>query len=406
MTVLQVLPSLDVGGAERATVDVAKALVAGGHRALVMSSGGNLVDQLVDSGAEHFEFAVGRKNPWSVLANRARIVDVIKRQGIDIVHARSRIPAWSAFLATRTLNSAFVTTFHDAYRGTSAPKKFYNGVMARGDRIIAISRFVAEHILAHYPGAQARLALIPRGVDFSVFDPALISDDRKREFRTQQGIPPGVPLLLMPARLSHTKGHELTLQALAILADKHFLCLMIGPAKERSNYRARLLNLARELQLQNKVRFVDRVDLAAAYAAADLVLSASQKAEGFGRVPVEAQAMGVPVIATKLGATSETILDGETGWLVPPGNAAALAQAIVNALSLDARQRLAMAERAIKHVRAKFDVKQMCEATINLYAGLLSAPKSQNEAARQPQVSESSGLPGPTSGHAPMPEQR
>lgn len=371
MTILQLVPSLEVGGAERATVDIAAALAAAGHRALVMSFGGRMVESLVRSGAEHFECAIGSKNPWSIWQNRRRLADLIKAQNIDLVHARSRAPAWSAYFATRASQVPFVTTFHDAYAGKSAPKKLYNSVMARGDRVIAISQFIAGHICAQYPLAANRIVLIPRGTDFSVFDPAAIAPERKKRFFDLHALPANVPLLLLPARFSPTKGHELTLRALARLGGRSFLCLIIGPVQARTAYSERLVALTRKLGLENKVRFIDRADLPAAYAVADLVLSPSQKAEGFGRVPVEAQAMGVPVIATALGATSETVLDGETGWLVPLGDAQALADAIVSALSLSPDRRRAMADRAIKHVRALFDVKQMCAATLDVYAGLL-----------------------------------
>ncbi len=376
IVVLQILPSLDVGGAERGALDVAAALVAAGHRAIVLSSGGSMVQSLLNSGAEHFQFNAGSKSPWTIWRNRNRLIDFIRAEKVDIVHARSRAPAWSAYFATRASGVPFVTTFHDAYRGDNAPKKFYNGVMARGDRVIAISQFVAEHILALYRIPQERIAVILRGIDFSVFDPAAISAERKEKFRIAHGAQPNVPLLVMPARLSHTKGHELTLRALSLLGGREFKCLIIGPDKGRAAYRERLLALTADLNLEGKVSFVERTDLPAAYAAADLVLAPSQKAEGFGRVPVESQAMGVPVIATKLGATSETVLDGKTGWLVPMGNVQALADAIIRGLSISPEQRRAMADTAIKHVRSQFDVKQMQAATLELYAELLDMDRS------------------------------
>jgi glycosyltransferase involved in cell wall biosynthesis len=271
-----------------------------------------------------------------------------------------------------------VTTYHDAYAGKTAVKKLYNSVMARGDRVIAISQFIAGHIRTQYPRAENRIVLIPRGIDFSIFDPAAITPERKQRFHDLHTLPMNLPLLLLPARLSRTKGHELALQALARLGGRSFLCLIIGPVLGRAAYRERLVVLTQKLNLTDKVRFIDRADLPAAYAVADLVLSPSQKAEGFGRVPVEAQAMGVPVIATALGATSETVLDGETGWLVPLGDAQALADAIVRALSLSSDQRRAMADRAIKHVRARFDVQQMCAATLDLYSSLLHS-SAENE---------------------------
>ena len=276
-----------------------------------------------------------------------------------------------------------MTTFHDAYAGKSAAKKLYNSVMARGDRVIAISQFIAGHIRAQYQVAADRVVLIPRGIDFSAFDRAAIAPERKKYFYELHALPTNVPLILLPARLSATKGHELTLRALARLGARSFLCLIIGPVLGRTAYRERLMALMQKLNLKDKVRFIDRADLPAAYAIADVVLSPSQKAEGFGRVPVEAQAMGVPVIATALGATSETVLNGETGWLVPVGDVQALADAIARALSLSPAQRQGMADRAIRHVRAHFDVKQMCAATLDLYASLLhTSPKTTSHVNR------------------------
>ncbi len=241
MTVLQIIPRLDVGGAERGTIDVAAALVAAGHRALVMSAGGAMVEPLVRSGAEHFTADIGSKNPLNVWRNRHRLAEFIKSQAVNIVHARSRMPAWSAYFATRARRVPFVTTFHDAYRAGNPGKKLYNSVMARGDRVIAISRFIAEHIGTQYPAARARIAIIPRGIDFSVFDPAAVSAERREQFRAVHAIEPAAPLIILPARLSHTKGHELTVRALSRLAAAHYRCLFIGPG--RSGYRERLLAL-------------------------------------------------------------------------------------------------------------------------------------------------------------------
>jgi glycosyltransferase involved in cell wall biosynthesis len=380
--VLQIVPRLNVGGAERATVDVAAALVAAGYRALVMSAGGAMVETLLGAGAEHFRYNVASKNPWTIWMNQRRIADFIRAENVDLVHARSRAPAWSAYFATRTPRVPFVTTFHDAYATDSTAKSIYNSVMASGDRVIAISRFLSDHIGEKYPAARRRVVIIPRGIDFSVFDPNAVSAARRMRFRNSHAVPTNVPLIIMPARMSHTKGHELVLGALSRLVDQPFICLLIGPDRERIDYRARMFALRQSLNLEEKVRFVAKADLPAAYAAADLVLSPSQKPEGFGRVPVEAQAMGVPIIATALGATSETVVDGETGWLVPPGDADALADTINRALSLSPDERRTMAEKALRHVRAHFDVRRMCAATLDVYAELLS--RETQVASRRP----------------------
>ena len=373
MTILQLVPALDVGGAERATVDIAAALAGAGHRALVMSSGGALVRELDCCGAEHFECEIGKKNPWRVWTNGRRLVDFIRSEQVNLVHARSRIPAWSAYLATRKTRVPLVTTFHNAYSRKNAAKKFYNSVMARGDRVIAISPFVADHIVANYRIPIERIAIIPRGIDFSVYDPSAITAERKQKFRAVHKLQTNIPLIIIPARLSPSKCHELALRTFATLSDLPFQCLVIGPDQGRPGYRAHLVALARKLNLQDKVDFVESADLPAAYATADVVLSLSRKVEGFGRVAAEAQAMGVPVIATAIGALSQTVLNGETGWLVPAGNASALADAIVRALSLGPEHRRAMAKRAMCHVREHFDIEQMCGSTLEVYAELLRA---------------------------------
>ena len=204
MTVLQLIPGLEVGGAERATVDIASALVAAGHRALVISAGGAMADELLSAGAEHVAWDIGAKNPWRIWQNRRRLAEFIKAHSVDIVHARSRAPAWSAYFAARDAGVPFVTTFHDAYPAGNAVKHLYNSVMAKGDRVIAISRFIEKHIATEYPEAAGRVALIPRGVDFAVFDPGAISPERKNAFRAAHALPDNVPLLILPARLSST----------------------------------------------------------------------------------------------------------------------------------------------------------------------------------------------------------
>jgi glycosyltransferase involved in cell wall biosynthesis len=366
LTVLQVVPSLEAGGAERATVDIAEALVRDGHRAFVISAGGRMVKELIGKGAHHFTWPVNSKNPLQILKNARRLKHFIKLNDIDIVHARSRAPAWSGYLAAKWAKVPFVTTFHAAYKGRAFFKKMYNGVMAKGARIIAISSFIAQHITENYKGTQKKITIIPRGIDFSVYDPALITEERKKQFLEVIGNPSSsLPLVLVPGRLSPIKGQELVLHALAEV--KHpCMAIIVGPDQGRTHYNRHLHMLAEQLRLQ-KVRFLPVADLPAAYACASLVLSPSQVPEGFGRVPVEAEACGVPVIATALGATSETVRQGETGWLVPKGDIQALAAAIDTALGLTHEQRAAMGEVAKVFVRERFDLKDMCAATLKVY---------------------------------------
>ncbi|NDE89951.1 MAG: glycosyltransferase [Alphaproteobacteria bacterium] len=362
ITVLQVIPGLEAGGAERATVDVAHATLAAGHRAIVVSSGGRLQQELK---AQHILHNVASKNIFNIIANAFWLAALIKKEKIDIVHARSRAPAWSAYLATRMTGTPFVTTFHAAYKGTFFLKKFYNSVMAKSDHIIAISHFIARHIQKNYGVDASRIAVIPRGIDMQVYDADAISEERKNALKTLWNNK-SAPIIIMPGRLSPIKGHELVLQALRSVTQD-FICVFIGPDQGRAKYSEKLRELVNAYGLQDKIIWMNGGDVPAAYALAQLVLSPSQVAEGFGRVPVEAQASGVPVIATALGATDETIVDGETGWLVPAGDATALGYAIAKGLALSPDEHAQMAQKAKAYVRIKFQLQQMCDATLEVY---------------------------------------
>lgn len=372
MKVLQVIPSLEAGGAERAVIDVALALKEAEHVPLVASSGGRMQAELDRAGVGHIVRDLATKNPAEILRNAEWLKEQITKEKVDIIHARSRAPAWSAWMAARATRIPFVTTFHAAYKGFFPLKKIYNSVMAKGDRIIAISDFIASHIRQHYGAMDNRVVTIPRGIDLDVFCQDHVDDARRKTVSEHLRLEKGTPFLLMPGRLSPIKGQELVLDALAQIKNIKFICAIVGPDQGRSAYSEGLKAKAKELGLEKHVRFVSHTDLPTAYALSDLVLSPSQVAEGFGRVPVEAQAFGVPVIATALGATHETVREGDTGWLVPQGDAPALAKAIEHALSLSREQKRRMSEAAVANVRAHFDVKGMCAKTLAVYRDVLA----------------------------------
>ncbi len=367
LTIVQVIPSLEAGGAERAAVDVSAAIVGAGHRAIVVSEGGYHEAELRAKRAEFVKRNVASKNPVDIIINAFWLASLIHREKVHVIHARSRAPAWSAYIASSLTGIPFVTTFHAAYKGTGFFKKMYNSVMAKSDRIIAISEFIGHHIKRNYDVSPSRIKVIPRGIDMSVYDADAISDERKQKLKTLWNNTTHAPVIIMPGRLSPIKGHELVIEALAAIKDKSFICVFIGPDQGRSKYSQELRKQVDDYGLADKVRWMDGGDVPAAYALAQLVLCPSQVAEGFGRVPVEAQAMGVPVIATALGATSETVLDGETGWLVPLGSAADITRAIIKCLNMSLEERIIMSQRAKSFVRSKFELKQMCDATLNVY---------------------------------------
>ena len=376
--ILQVLPALRMGGVERGTVEIAQAIVEAGWRAVVASSGGPLVAGIEHVGAEHVVLPLDSKNPLTMWRNAGRLHRLIRARNVSIVHARSRAPAWSARYAARSGGARFVTTFHGFYSARTALKRRYNAVMARGERVIAVSRFVADHVAEVYGVPRSRLRTVPRGVDPEVFDPARVSAGRVRRLRDAWLAGGEGPVVMLPGRLSRWKGHATAVAAMARLGRPEARCLFVGANGERGRLRrGRPQSDRRFAGLAGRVRFVGVCDdMPAAYLLADVVLVASTEPESFGRVAVEAQAMGRPLVAAEHGSTRETVVHGETGWLVPAGDAGAFARAISEALDLPPGRRRVMAEAAMRHVRTRFTLEAMRRETLAVYRELLGdAPR-------------------------------
>ncbi|MCA3278045.1 MAG: glycosyltransferase family 4 protein [Roseomonas sp.] len=368
---LQVLPALRSGGVERGTLEVAEAQIAAGFRAIVASAGGELVPALEALGARHITLPLTAKTPWAIWRNAAALAALARAEGVALIHARSRAPAWSALMAARRLGLPFVTTYHGAYNEGFPGKRFYNSVMARGDRVIAISHFIADLIRARHGVAEARLRVIPRGVDPRRFDPALVSAERLDKLRTAWGLPEGRPIIMLPARVTRWKGQMVLVEAMARLPGES-LALLVGDAAERPAFQAELQARIASLGLQGRVRLVGHAnDMPAALMLADVIVHASTDAEAFGRTVIEAQAMARPVIASDLGAPRETVAEGITGWRTPPGDAAALADAIGKALALPAAESAALGARARAAVLSGYTTEAMQAATIAVYRELI-----------------------------------
>ncbi|MPY72797.1 MAG: glycosyltransferase [Alphaproteobacteria bacterium] len=369
--VLQVLPSLNTGGVERGTVDIAEAVVEAGGEALVASEGGRLAHELQRAGAEHIELPLASKNPLVMLRNIGRLRAVIRARGVDIVHARSRAPAWSALFACRGTGARFITTFHGTYNRSAPFKKLYNSVMTRGNPIIAISHFIADHIAGVYKVERRRIRVIHRGVDIGLFDPRQVPAARVINLAAQWRLPEDMRVIMLPGRLTRWKGHALLIEALARLDTEMVRCLIVG-GEQGGGYRRELERLVGRLGLERIVQFVgDCTDMPAAYMLADVVVSASTDPEAFGRVMVEAQAMGKPVVAAHHGASAELVLRDETGWLFEPESVDSLATALDRAMRLQADQREQLAQRAIANVRANFTKELMCARTLEVYGEVL-----------------------------------
>ena len=368
---LQVLPALRSGGVERGTLEIAEAQIAAGFRAIVASAGGEMVPALEALGAKHITLPLTAKSPWAIWRNAAALAGLAQAEGVALIHARSRAPAWSALIAARRLGLPFVTTYHGAYNEGFPGKRFYNSVMARGDRVIAISHFIADLIRTRHGVAEARLRVIPRGVDPRRFDPALVGAERLAALRAAWGVPEGQRIIMLPARVTRWKGQMVLVEAMARLPGDS-LALLVGDAEERQAFRAELEARIESLGLKDRVRLVGHAnDMPAALMLADLVIHASTDAEAFGRTVIEAQAMARPVIASDLGAPRETVAEGVTGWRTPPGDAAALADAIGKALALPAEERAALGARARAAVLSGYTTAAMQAATIAVYRELL-----------------------------------
>lgn len=371
--VLQVLPALDTGGVERGTIEVTEALTAAGFRAFVASAGGRMVGEVVRAGGVHLTLPLASKDPWVIWRNAGRIAALVREHGIAIVHARSRAPAWSAKLAAGRTGAAFVTTYHGTYTEGFPFKRAYNAVMASGERVIAISHFIARHLIDRHGTDPARVRVIPRGVDPRRFDPAAVQGDRMRRLAEAWRLPDGAPVILLPGRLTRWKGQAVLIEALARMARRDAVAVLAGDAQGREGYRAELEALAASRGVADRVRLPgDCADIPAGLMLADAVVSASTDPEAFGRVVIEGQAMARPVVATAHGGAAETVEEGETGWLVPPRDSAALAARLDAMLGLAAEERAALGARARAAVLARYTTPLMCAATLEVYREVLA----------------------------------
>jgi glycosyltransferase involved in cell wall biosynthesis len=381
--ILQIIPALDTGGAERTVVEVAEALALAGAGALVASEGGRLEGELVAAGGELIRFPAAAKNPVTLLANARRLEKLIADRHITLVHARSRAPAWSALIAARRARIPFVTTYHGIYNQNSALKNWYNGVMARGDVVIANSHYTAGVIRARHGTQEARLRVIHRGVDLARFAPEAVGADRIDTLRAKWGVDADARLVVLAARLTRWKGQHVAIGAAALLKDRpefsDVVFVLAGDDQGRAGYRAELISRIAELGLAGRVRLPGHCDdIPAAFLTACLALVPSIEAEAFGRISAEAQAMGCPIIASDLGALPETIRQGgadrvSTGWLFPTGDEAALAERIALALSLPPESRGAMGRAAREHVAASFSKAALQRQTLEVYDNLLDS---------------------------------
>ncbi len=374
---MQVIPNLGAGGAEQTAVDMTEALTKAGHRAIVVSHGGPRVAEIEKYGGIHITLPVHSKNPLVIWLNSLRIQRLIHKYKVDIVHARSRAPAWSCYLATlksKSISPAhFITTCHAPFNIGNEWKRRYNSSIIRAERVIANSQFVADYLRSQYEVDESKIRIIPRGIPIERFDPTRVIAERMHQMAQNWRIPDGGRIILLPGRLTKWKGQSVLIEAMSLIKDQNIYCVLVGDDQGRSEYRRELEAQIHMFDLDSRVRLLDHVqDMAVAYSLSDIVISASIEPEGFGRVAVEAQAMGRPIIATDIGGSRETIIPNQTGWLIPPNDPVILAQAIDFVLTLTDQERQNLAQTSIPYARMNFSKELMAARTMDVYREVMT----------------------------------
>ncbi len=379
LTIVQIVPEMDEGGVEGETFDFAVYLARQGYRSIVISGGGRLVSQLEHNGVEHVLWRnVGSKSA-RCLKYIPRLRQFITQEKVDILHLRSRLPAWIGYFAWKSIEDckrpALITSFHGFYSVNS-----YSTIMTKGERVIAVSRVIQDHILENYPVDSSKIKLIHGGYDGAVFDPQKVEAERIETLKKAWGVTPNRrPIIMLPGRLTSWKGQDVFIEALIRIKDIDFLALCVGDTDENSSFTRRLRERIAAHGLDDKVKLVGHCDdMPAALSLADLVVSASSsQPEAFGKVAIEAMAMARPIIATSHGGSLETVKENETGWLVEPGDSEAMARTLRKVLA-DKDQLPIIGSNGKSWVERHFTATRMCEKTLDLYEQLLEEKKRRS----------------------------
>ena len=372
--IVQVLPELVRGGVERGTVEMAEAIIAAGGKSVVVSNGGPMERHLARCGAVHHRLPVNVKNPLKWASTRRRLGVILRDEGADIVHVRSRVPAWIGLPVAKSLTIPTVATIHGKFEAANLFKRLYNKKMLTADEIIAISQFTKSVIESQFPKSIENLSLnvIHRGVDITMFNPLNVTQQRIINEADRIGLPDDLSVVMLPARPTSWKGHVILLQALARLKHLDIACVLLGAGDTNSGYSEMLEKKSVELGLGAHVRIATSTrDMPAALMLADVVVMPSIRPEPFGRVAIEAHAMGRPVVAFEHGGARETISEGKTGWLAAPNDVDSLTQALGTALSLSQSDRDKLSTLAQSTVKLRFSVKKMTKSTLLVYKNLL-----------------------------------
>ncbi len=379
--VLQVIPRLGYGGAETGCYDIAHFLHEQNCKSYIATSGGELLKFINKKKVKVFRIPVHSKNPIIILFNTIVLSILILIYNINIVHARSRAPAWSCFFATKITFRKFVTTFHGTYNFKNSIKKFYNSIMARSDLVIAGSNFIFSHINENYAdffldNKKRKLLVIFRGINTNYFNPQKVLPIKLEKFSKQYNIDRNKFIILLPGRLTYWKGQTVFIETIKILSEKKdiipFEAIILGNDQGRNVYRKKLLGLVQQHRLNKIIKFIDHCEeMPVAYAISNIVCSCSNEPEAFGRVSVESQSMQVPIIASNIGGSKETIIKDKTGYLFENNNSKDLADLILAIMQKDYNSLKSIGFEGRKNVLKKFDVDKMCQTTFTEYKKLI-----------------------------------
>ncbi len=380
LKVLQVIPKLGYGGAETGCFDIAHYLHENDCKSFIVTSGGELIKFVDKKKVQIIKLPVHSKNPLTILFNSIAIIFIIFFYNISIVHARSRAPAWSCFLATKITGRKFVTTFHGTYNFNSKIKKIYNSVMVRSNLIIAGSNFIFSHIKNNYSDyldIKKKLLVIFRGINIDYFDPTTKTETEEKKLLKSWDIEENKKIILLPGRLTSWKGQELFIEAVNLvniqLGYEAFYAVILGSDQGRDLYKKKLIRLSEQYRMTKQVKFIDHCkDMALAYKVSNIVVSSSIEPEAFGRVSVEAQSMEKIIIASNIGGSNETVIDEKTGYLFESGNFKSLSEKIIKVLNLDDTSLKTISIEGRKNVVKKFNVEKMCFSTYSEYKKLIN----------------------------------
>ena len=374
--IAQIVPELDRGGVERGTIEMAEAIKRKGWKSIVISNGGNMVGHLKRLGVEHYDIQVNNKIifKWPII--KKQLKNIFLDEDINIVHVRSRVPAWLALSIAKKLNIKTVSTIHSRFKPKNFLKYFYNKKMLNADQIIAISQYIKDTILSDYKirNIEKKLSVIYRGVDLNIFNNSSVSQYRIIQEAERISLPYDKKIIMLPARATSWKGHKILIDAVAKIRNRDFILVLLGASDGSKNFVDDLHNHCRQNSLEQNVRIVSwSNDMPASLMLADVVVMPSIVPEPFGRISVEAQSMGRPIVAFNHGGAKETILNNATGWLAEEINSISLSENIQKALAMNEKERKAFAQRTRVHIKNNFSKEQMCNQTLEIYKNLISA---------------------------------